>query len=158
MRKSAILLSVNLLSVILLLGFVFCPIMQEVQACDEAEDETEVDLSVLEYDIDIIIEILGIEEYKNMDLELNPTIKTIEAAKDELLVRLEDDQPVEIILDIAAGYQMEVLRRSLPDTPLFHLRFIQDIELDWTLEEVWLELLGDERIYYVEPNAILELF
>lgn len=148
MRKIMILLSITLL-----FGLFSCVVTQEVRACDEAEDETEVDLSVLKYDIDLQIEILGIEEYENMDLELNPTIKTVEAAKDELLVRLEDDQDLEVILDIAEEYQMEVLRRFLPDTPSFRLRF-QDIELDWTLEEVWVELLEDKRIYCVGPNAI----
>ncbi|MFC1656472.1 hypothetical protein ACFL14_00685 [Patescibacteria group bacterium] len=117
----------------------------------------EWDLSLLKYDIDYQVEILGIEEYENQDFENNPNIETVQAAKDELLVRLTDDQDLEVIFDIAEAYQMELLRRYRVSAPSFRIRFIQDIELDWTLEEVWIALLKDERVYCVSPNVIADL-
>lgn len=117
---------------------------------------TERDLSLLEYDIDYQVGILGVEEYQNMDLKNNPNVETVKAAKDELLVCLADDQELEVIFDIAEKYHMEILQRVIPDAPLFHLRFIQH-RRHKSLEKVWAALLKDERVKYVEPNFIMEL-
>jgi len=102
----------------------------------------------LRYDLNTRIPILGESTYTDPD-----TGQSIEAATDELLIQLADEQPIESIFEISDDYNLEIIRRFSSRYPSFRIR----INPDSDLEEVWRELEGDSRIKIVEPNFILNL-
>lgn len=149
----------KILITLLLFFSSLCPVCEALLPHpNNHQEKKERDLSVLKFDLDRKIDTLGVEVYRNINVEFYGEPEEVHAFRDELKVRLKDDQDLEVIFDIAEEYQMEVLERYREDTPSFRLRFIQGQE-HLPFEEVWTKLFyHDHRVESVCPNFAFELF
>ena len=80
-------------------------------------------LLIPEYDVDYNVATAGIETYNNINKDKYGDVDEIEAAKGEILVRLNDNVPLYEIANIAAKYDMDILDRYRKDKPSYRLRF-----------------------------------
>ncbi|MFC1656473.1 S8 family serine peptidase [Patescibacteria group bacterium] len=95
--------------------------------------------AVPEYNLDNQIDIEGTELYQNINKDKYGDVDTIEAAKGELLIRLNDNTPLYEIAIIANQYNMDILKRYRKDKPSFRLRLssvtTEETEPESTQEE-----------------------